>query len=183
MSGHPWLTLAISGRLGALSGSLGAVSCHPWPSIDISGNQQPSARSHLPPEHRHPGRAHEHDGILDRRDTEPLEYIRWQEARRGHQKGSSEGVIRAFGAHHAALHAYARQPNGTCRARTRRWRRPPRTLGAPRSPRHLPNRVNACPYPSVAMHSPPCAIGIEDHQRRSGAITCEKMTIAISDYK
>jgi hypothetical protein len=106
-----------------------------------------------------------------------------EDIRRGHQKGSSEGVIRAFGAHHADLHAYARQPNGTCRARTRRSRRSPRTLGAPRSPRHLPNRANACPYPSVAMHSPPCAKGIEDHQRRSGAIACEKMTIAIRDHQ
>ena len=48
---------------------------------------------------------------------------------------------------------------------------------------HEPNRANACPYPAVAMHAPPGAKGIEDHQRPSGAITCEKMTIAIRDHQ
>ena len=110
--------------------------------------------------------------------------------RRGHQKGSSEPLVhimltcthtldsrmalvaRAHGvradrpAHLARLALLATCQIERMHARTRQ-----------------PNRANACPYPSVAMHSPPCAKGIEDHQRRSGAITCEKMTIAIRDHQ
>jgi len=113
-----------------------------------------------------------------------------EDIRRGHQKGSSEPLVhimltcthtldsrmalvaRAHGvradrpAHLARLALLATCQIERMHARTRQ-----------------PNRANACPYPSVAMHSPPCAKGIEDHQRRSGAITCEKMTIAIRDHQ